>query len=62
MSYQNILLAQSVAAERERAVRRDLAQRRTGTTSGRARQSLSGALVQRWHDALVHLHLAPHPR
>lgn len=62
MSYQNILLARSVADERERDLRRDLARRRPGTTSGRTDRTLSAGLAQRWHDALVHLHLAPHAR
>ncbi|WP_122260802.1 hypothetical protein [Ornithinimicrobium cerasi] len=60
MSFQNLDLARSVAVERERDLQVRLAQRQADLSRPSVTQDLSpvAALAQRWHDALVHLHLA----
>ncbi|SOC54220.1 hypothetical protein [Ornithinimicrobium cerasi] len=60
MSFQNLDLARSVAVERERDLQVRLAQRQADLSRPSVTHDLSpvAALAQRWHDALVHLHLA----
>jgi hypothetical protein len=62
MSYQDVFLAQSVATERDRAMLRLLDQRRAEAQRPTVSQEvLRPTLATRWHDALVHLHLAGSP-
>lgn len=63
MNVQNLDLARSVAVERERDLQVRLAQRLAEISRPAVSQDLGpvAVLAQRWHDALVHLHLAHRP-
>lgn len=63
MSFQNLDLARSVAVERERDLQVRLAQRQADLGRPSVPRDLApvAVLAQRWHDALVHLHLAHRP-
>ncbi|MGD8202341.1 hypothetical protein ACQE98_17000 [Ornithinimicrobium sp. W1679] len=63
MSFQNLDLARSLAVERERDLQVRLARRQAEISRPAVPRHLSPAadLAQRWHDALVHLHLAHRP-